>query len=70
MGDPVVRYNNAWHKIVAKPYEPERQTNEVVWSMLREPLLKSPDAYRQWNSEEKRKASILYPSFRKEKNGE
>ena len=66
--EPAVRYNGEWYKITPKPYEPERQTQEIAWTMLREPLLKSSSAYREWYAREQKHASILYPSFRKEKH--
>ena len=61
-----VRYNGVWHKIVAKPYEPERQTTEIAWSMLKTPKLTPLSAYRTWYADEQRKAKVLYPSFRKD----
>lgn len=64
----IVRYNGSWYKITAKSYEPERQTTEIAWSMLREPSLKPPEAYRKWFAKERENAKVLYPSFRKEKN--
>lgn len=61
-----VRYNGVWQKITPKPYEPERQTNEIAWSMLLDPKLNSASAYRRWYADEQRKAKVLYPSFRKD----
>lgn len=62
----LVRYEGKWFRIQAKAYEPERQTTEIAWSMIREPSLKPPTAYRQWYEKERKNAKVLYPSFRKE----
>ena len=62
----VVRYNGKWFKIVAKPYEPERQTIEIAFSMLRDPSIMPPEAYINWFKKEREDAKVLYPSFRKE----
>ena len=62
----VVRYNGKWFQIIAKSYEPERQTIEIAFSMLREPSITPPEAYRKWFAKEREDAKVLYPSFRKE----
>ena len=64
--EQVVRYGGRWFKIVAKPYESERQTHEIAWSMIRSPTLTPHEAYREWFASEQKKVSVLYPSFRKE----
>ena len=64
----LVRHNGKWIKLMAKPYEPDRQTHELVWSMITTNT-PSPDAYRRWYSGEQKKVSVLYPSFRKETHG-
>ena len=64
----IIRHQGKWFKVVPKSYEPERQTNEIAWSMLREPKLTPPEAYRKWYENERQKAKVLYPSFRKEKD--
>jgi hypothetical protein len=64
----IIRHNGKWFKVVPKSYEPERQTHEIAWSMLREPSLKPPEAYRKWYEKERQLAKVLYPSFRKEKD--
>lgn len=61
-----VRYNGNWVKIIPKQYEPERQTYEIVWQRMREPLVLSAEAYRKWYVNEQRKVKVLYPSFRKD----
>lgn len=61
-----LRYNGVWFKVVPKAYEPERQTYEIGWQRIREPLVLSPAAYRNWYVSEQRKAKVLYPSFRKD----
>jgi len=62
----VVRYQGNWIGIKAKPYEPERQTAEISWSIIRG--LSSAEAYRKWFAKEQENAKVLYPSFRKEKD--
>jgi len=64
----VVRYQGKWIRIKAKPYEPERQTAEIAWSMIRDPSIKAPETYRKWFAKEQENAKVLYPSFRKEKD--
>jgi hypothetical protein len=61
-----IRYNGNWLKVIPKPYEPERQTFEIAWERVREPLVLSPEAYRKWYANEQRKVKVLYPSFRKD----
>jgi hypothetical protein len=61
-----IRYNGQWFKVIPKLYEPERQTFEIAWQRLREPLILSPEAYRNWYVNEQRKVKVLYPSFRKD----
>ena len=61
-----VRYRGKWYKIVAKPYEPERQTFQLSWQLIREPLVVKEEAYRAWFKREQENVKVLYPSFRKE----
>ena len=61
-----IRYNGNWFKVIAKSYEPERQTFEIAWHKVREPLVLSPEAYRKWYANEQKKVKVLYPSFRKD----
>jgi hypothetical protein len=61
-----IRYNGNWFKISPKEYEPERQTYEIMWERVREPLILSPEAYRRWYAAEQKKVKVLYPSFRKD----
>lgn len=62
----IVRYNGQWVQIRAKPYEPERQTSEIAWSMILQPKVNPASAYRKWFEKERENAKVLYPSFRKE----
>ena len=62
----IVRYQGKWFKIVPKRYEPERQTSEIAWTLIREPLVVPEDAYRNYFAKERENAKVLYPSFRKE----
>lgn len=61
-----IRYEGQWYKVTPKSYEPERQTYEIAWERVREPLVLSPEAYRKWYASEQRKVKVLYPSFRKD----
>jgi len=62
----VVRYKGTWYKITPKPYEPEKQTYQIAWSLLREPSLTKEEAYRNWYSRQQEIVKVLYPSFRKD----
>lgn len=62
----VIRYNGKWFQIRPKTYEPERQTTEIAWDMIRDPSLTPMAAYKKWYSKERENAKVLYPSFRKE----
>jgi hypothetical protein len=62
----VVRYEGKWYKIVPKPYEPERQTYQIAWHLIREPLIAKEEAYRTWYKNEQENVKVLYPSFRKD----
>lgn len=62
----IVRYNGKWFKIMPKPYEPESQTYQIAWAQIREPLITSEDAYREYFQRERENVKVLYPSFRKE----
>ena len=62
----VVRHNGVWIRIVPKPYEPERQTNDIAWSMILDPKLNPAWAYRKWYAAEQENAKVLYPTFRKD----
>jgi hypothetical protein len=64
----VVRSNGRWIEIIPKPYEPDRQTHEIAWSMIRTSVSPS-EAYRTWYAGEQKKVSVVYPSFRKETHG-
>jgi hypothetical protein len=61
-----IRCDGNWFKVTPNPYEPERQTYEIAWHRVREPLVLSPEAYRKWYTNEQRKVKVLYPSFRKD----
>jgi lipocalin len=60
----IVRYEGKWYKIIPKPYEPERQTTEIAWSLIRNPSLTREDAYINWYEKERKEVKVLYPSFR------
>ena len=62
----IVRYNGTWYKIVPKPYEPEKQTYEISWSLIKQPNLTKEEAYRTWYEKQREIVKVLYPSFRKD----
>lgn len=62
----IVRYQGKWYKIIPKPYEPERQTYEIAWSLIKQPNLTKEEAYRAWYANEREVVKVLYPSFRKD----
>ena len=64
-GMEVVRSQDKWYKINKKPYEPERQSAEIAWLQIREPLTPQ-EAYRRFFEKQREDARILYPSFRKD----
>lgn len=60
-----VRYKGVWFAITPKPYESERQTTEIAWRMIKNGE-DSVTAYRMWFLNERNKAKLFYPSFRKD----
>jgi len=50
-----IRYNNSWSGVKPRPYEPERQTADIVWMKLRG--VQNP--YLAWNAQERRIARLL-----------
>ena len=62
----LVRYQGNWYKIKAKPYEPERQTYDIAWSLILKQFATPEEAYRAWFKGEQEKVKVLYPSFRKD----
>ena len=61
----IIRYKGKWYKVNPKPYEPEKQTAEIVWLQLREPITPA-EAYVNFFKKQREDARILYPSFRKD----
>jgi len=61
-----IRYRGKWYRINQKPYEPERQTNEIAWMLVREPLLLKEEAYRKYFEKQRLEAKVLYPTFNKD----
>lgn len=62
----LVRYNGKWYKIIAKPYEPEKQTYEIAWNLIQHPSITKEEAYRTWYKDQREIVKVLYPSFRKD----
>jgi hypothetical protein len=61
---PAIRIQGKWFSIRPKPYEPERQTYNIVSQIIRQNV--SPEvAYKNWFEQERKDAKLLYPSFGK-----
>jgi len=54
-----VRYGKSWYSIIPKKYEPERQTFEIAWKMIKENT-SSKTTYREWFLKEREDAKLLY----------
>jgi hypothetical protein len=54
----LVRYNGTWHRIVPKPYEPERMTTDVAWIQLRDKV-DAATAYRTWCAKQRKLSRLL-----------
>jgi len=62
---PAIRVQGKWYTIMPKLYEAERQTYNIAYNLIRTGC--TPEvAYRQWFSQERKDAKLLYPSFRKD----
>ena len=61
-----VRYEGKWFKIIPKKYEPERQTNQVAWMQIKEPIITPEEAYRRYFEKSKKESKVLCPSFRQD----
>jgi hypothetical protein len=62
----LVFHEGRWFKILAKPYEPERQTNQIAWMMIRDPKMTAEEAYRKYYETLRSEVKVLCPSFKKE----
>ena len=62
----ILRFKGKWYKVVPKPYEPEKQTIEVAWAQIREPLLLKEEIYKAFYETQRKQAKVLYPSFPKD----
>ena len=60
-----VRYSGSWYEIIRSPYEPERQTYQIAWKMIKEGK-KEKEAYREWFLQERESAKLLYPVIKNE----
>ena len=59
----LVQHNGTWYAIHPKPHESTRQTYEVAWSQIREPMMTATQSYIQYYAKQRKEARILYPSF-------
>jgi hypothetical protein len=62
----ILRFKGKWYKVVPKPYEPEKQTSEIAWEQIREPLLVKEEIYKLFYEKQRKQAKVLYPSFPKD----
>lgn len=62
----IIRYKKSWFKVNPKSYEPERQTTQVAWDLIKNPNKSAQQAYREYFEKQREDAKILYPSFRKD----
>ena len=62
----IVRANTLWYRINPKPYEPERQTNEIIWSLIKNPCLTQEQIYKNYFEKQRFLVKVLYPTFRKD----
>jgi hypothetical protein len=62
----IVRFQGKWYKIHPKPYEPEMQSVQVAWAMIRQPLASKDEIYIKYCDKQRKEAKVLYPSFRKD----
>lgn len=63
-----IRYEGKWYRITPKPYEPERQTYQIAWMLVKNPGMTTQEAYRKFYERQRHEAKVLYPSFRKDKD--
>lgn len=59
-----IRYQGKWYTISAKPYEPEKQTYQIAWMLVKNPEMTPQEAYRKFFERQRQEAKVLYPSFR------
>ena len=45
--EPVVRANGKWFKILPRPWEPERVTEEIAWEKIKNPAYTPADWYKR-----------------------
>jgi hypothetical protein len=62
----ILRFKGKWYKVVPKPYEPEKQTIEIAWEQIREPMLVKEEVYKTFYEKQRKQAKVLYPSFPKD----
>jgi hypothetical protein len=61
--EQLLRYKGKWYTINPKKYEPEIQSIQVAWSMIKG--LSSEESYRKFFEERQKDSRILYKEFRK-----
>lgn len=62
----IIRYKGQWYKITPKPYEPEKQTYQIAWMLVKNPEMSPEQAYRKYFENLRNEVKVLYPSFRKD----
>ena len=61
--EQIIRYQGKWYKISEKKYEPEIQTINVSWNIVKG--LSQDESYRKFFEERQKDSEILYKDFRK-----
>ena len=51
-GLPVLRFRNQWFAVIPRPYESERQSEDVAWNLIQKQNL-------SWHSQERKVARLL-----------
>ena len=64
----MLRYNGKRYSIKPKAYEPERQTFQIAWALIKNPETTPQKVYLEYFKRQREEAQILYPSFRKDDN--
>lgn len=60
------RFQGKWYSVKPKSFEPERQTHEIMWEIVKGAEQKK--AYRDWYAKEQKLSSLIYPVIHNERN--
>lgn len=59
------RFQEKWYFVKPKQFEPERQTQEIMWELVKG--TDSRKAYRDWYARENKISSMIYPVIHNDK---